>query len=84
MLSLLTTLAPVLIQIAMYLIGAFAKDQATKDANLKAFLDAISAHTNDALASVAERQNAWDQHKDLQDKIDKMDAEAQKPKPPSA
>jgi hypothetical protein len=79
-LAIFTAIAPyasIVIPIGEWLINSFIKDQAQKDANLKAFLDAVSAHSNDALASVNERENAWEQRQDLLNKAKEADKAAQ-------
>ncbi len=77
----LPAMAPLLIQVGLFFINMFVKNQAQKDANAQAFLNAISAHANDALASVAERKNAWDQVKELREKAAARDAADQENHP---
>ncbi len=71
--------APLLIQLGLWALNLFIKDQAQRDANTQAFLQAIADHVNDAQATVSERQNAWDQLKDLKAKAAARDAANQTP-----
>lgn len=74
MITLLTTLAPLLLQVGLWAINLFVSNQAQRTANTQAFLNALSQHMNDALASAQERQNAWDQLQDLRSKAAARDA----------
>lgn len=82
MLSLLTGAAPALFQIALWLINLFISDKNQRAANERAFLQAISNHAGDALASALARQNAWDQRQELKQKADEIDAANKEQKPP--
>ena len=72
----LPSLAPVLVQVGLWAFGKFASNEAQKQANQKAFLDAISAHMNDSLQSVNERSNAWAQIQELRAKAKARDEAA--------
>lgn len=87
MLSILTTLfAPLiaaipsmsglLIPIGLYILNLFVSNANQKAANEKQFLDAVQAHMNDGLQSVAERQNAWAQRQELLAKAKAADSSA--------
>jgi hypothetical protein len=78
----LPTFAPVLVSVAMYLINLFVTNAQQKAANEQAFLDAVSTHINDGLASVAERQNAWAQRQELIAKAKAADEAAAQATPP--
>lgn len=65
--------APLLVQVGLSLVNLWVKDQAQRDKNTQAFLDALASHANDAQASVQERQNAWQQIQDLRAKAQARD-----------
>lgn len=64
-LTLLTTLAPLITKLGLGLIDIFVKDQAAKDKAKKDFLDAIHTHLNDAQKSVTLRASYQAQLDDL-------------------
>ena len=76
LIGMLPAYAPLFIQLGLGLINLFTKNQAQKDANTQSFLQALSDHQNDGVASVAERQNAWAQIQELRQKAAARDAAA--------
>ena len=81
MLTTIVALLPQLLPIALFFINLFTKDQAQRDANKQAFLDAISAHHDDAVASAVERRNVWQQDQEMREKFAKEAAQG-KPNAP--
>lgn len=69
----LLAFAPLFINIGNLLIGWFVKNEADKAAAQKAFLEAITAHANDALKSVNQRLAEQAQRDDLTKKAKELD-----------
>lgn len=57
MLALLTSMAPLLLNIGAQLISWFSQNEADKQANLTAFYSMINDHANDGLKSVSLRDD---------------------------
>jgi hypothetical protein len=73
LIALLPTLAPSLLQIGLWLIGAWVNNDQQKKANQQAFLTAVQDHMGDSLQSVSERANAWTQRQELMQKAKAKD-----------